>query len=89
MKITVDISMYPLDSNYKPPIKSFILRLREQPNIELLTNQLSTQVCGEFDVVTSALNVCMKEVMEAEGRVVFVTRHLNIDLDIASLPDIE
>jgi len=89
MKITIDISMYPLDSNYKPPIKGFIRRLREQPNIELITNQLSTQVCGEFDAVTSALNVCMKEVMEAEGRVVFVTRHLNIALDIASLPDIE
>ena len=89
MKITVDISMYPLDSNYKPPIKVFILRLREQPNIELLTNQLSTQICGEFDAVTSALNICMQEVMEAEGRVVFITRHLNIDLDIASLPDIE
>ena len=89
MKVTVDVSMYPLDKNYKPPIKGFIRRLREQPNIELVTNQLSTQICGEFDAVTSAINNCMKEAMEAEGRVVFVTRHLNAGLDIASLPDID
>ena len=28
MKITVDISMYPLDADYKPAIKAFIRELR-------------------------------------------------------------
>ena len=88
MKITVDISMYPLDSNYKPPIKDFIRRLQKYPNLELVTNQLSTQICGEFSVVTSALNNCMQETMQEKGRVVFVTRYLNTGLDIASAPHI-
>ena len=89
MKITVDISMYPLDSDYKPPIKDFIRRLRKYDNLELITNQLSTQICGEFGVVMAALNSCMEECMSHDGRVVFVARYLNAQLDIKSLPDID
>jgi uncharacterized protein YqgV (UPF0045/DUF77 family) len=89
MIITVDISMYPLDSDYKPPIKNFIRRLREYADLELVTNQLSTQICGEFSEVTSALNSCMQETMQEEGRVVFVTRYLNTGLDITSVPHID
>lgn len=89
MQITVDISMYPLNSDYKPPIKAFVRRLRQQPGLELVTNQLSTQVRGEFEAVTGALNACMQETMAEEGRVVFVTRYLNTGLDISSLPEID
>jgi len=88
MVITVDISMYPLDSGYKLPIKEFIRHLRTFPDIQLVTNQLSTQICGDFEPVTSALNACMQESMSSEPRVVFVTRYLNIGLDIGSLPEI-
>ena len=88
MKITVDISMYPLDSDYKPPIKKFIRRLRTYPDLEIVTNQLSTQLCGDFAVVTAALNNGMQETMKQDGRVVFVTRYLNAGLDISSAPDI-
>ena len=89
MKITVDISMYPLDADYKPAIKAFIRKLREFPGLELVTNQLSTQVRGDFDAVTAAITECMRESMDGEQRVVFVARYLNADLDIASLPDID
>lgn len=89
MEITVDVSMYPLDSDYKPAIKAFVRRLREQNGLELVTNQLSTQVRGEFAVVTAGLNVCMQEAMEQDGRVVFVTRYLNTGLDIKCFPDID
>ena len=89
MIITVDVSMCPLDSDYKPPIKNFIRRLRKYTDLQLVTNQLSTQICGEFSDVTSALNSCMQETMREEGRVVFVTRYLNAGLDIASTPHID
>ena len=39
MRITVDISLYPLDSDYIPPIKGFIRRLRAFDGLELVTNQ--------------------------------------------------
>jgi len=89
MKITVDISMYPLDSNYVPPIKHFIRALRAFEGLEIVTNQLSTQIRGEFDTVMSALRDCIRESMISNHKVVFVTRYLNSDLDIGKLPHID
>lgn len=89
MNITVDISMYPLDADYKPAIKAFIRKLRACDGLTLVTNQMSTQINGEFDAVTGALQSCIRESMEEHGKVVFVTRYLNADLDIARLPDID
>ncbi len=89
MKITVDISMYPLDSDYVPTIKAFILRLRTFPGLEIVTNQLSTQLRSEFDQVTTAINTCIHESMSGDQKVVFVVRYLNIDLEIGKLPDID
>ena len=89
MNITIDISMYPLAEDYKPAIKAFIRRLRAFDGLTLVTNQLSTQIKGEFEVVTAALNTCIRESMEEQGKVVFVTRYLNADLDITRLPDID
>ena len=88
MNITVDISMYPLDARYKPAIKAFVRRLREFEGLTLVTNQMSTQVNGDFDAVTSAINSCMRESMEQQDKVVFVARYLNADLDISRLTDI-
>lgn len=89
MKITVDISLYPLDSNYLPPIKNFIRKLRRCDGLELVTNQLSTQVRGEFEQVTTALNQCMHESMQSGQKMVFVTRYLNSDLEIGRPPQID
>lgn len=89
MKITVDISMYPLDADYKPAIKAFIRKLRTFPRLTLLTNQMSTQINGEFEAVTTALNECMRDAMEEQSKVVFVARYLNSDLPIHSQPDID
>jgi uncharacterized protein YqgV (UPF0045/DUF77 family) len=89
MIITVDISMYPLNQDYVPPIKAFIRKLRTFPGIELITNQLSTQITGNFESVTDALNACMAESMAKGGRVVFVTRYLNAGLEIGRLPQID
>jgi uncharacterized protein YqgV (UPF0045/DUF77 family) len=89
MRITVDISMYPLNEAFVGDVKDFILRLRREPNVEVLTNQLSTQLRGEFDAVTEALNRCMRVSMEKSGSVVFITKFLNADLDISTPPKIE
>ncbi len=89
MRITVDISLYPLDADYLPPIKGFIRKLRKCEGLELVTNQLSTQIRGEFEQVTAALNSCMHESMKGGQKMVFVTRYLNSDLEIGRLPQID
>ncbi len=89
MKITLDISLYPLDADYIPVIKRFIRELRKQAQIEIVTNQMSTQVRGEFDIVWAAVTAGMRQSMAGDIKCMFVTKCLNADLDIGRLPVIE
>ena len=87
MRITAELSLYPLASEEPVArITEFIRDLRRQPGIEVLTNQMSTQLRGEMKDVQQAVNICMKAVMESGDRVVLVAKYLNTDLPINSLP---
>lgn len=44
MNVTVEISMYPLTSDYLRGIVDFIEALNSHPELEVLTNPTSTQV---------------------------------------------
>jgi len=89
MMITVELSMYPLDADYKPAIRAFIHELRSHEGVETVTNQMSTQLRGEFEVVMPALTACLKKSMADNDKVVFVTKFLNTGLDITQTPDLE
>jgi len=87
MNIVADLSLYPLKNGPVPEIIGFIKTLHEQAGIEIVTNQLSTQLRGDFDSVTGAINHCMRRVMEASGNtVVLVVKYLNVDLEIGRTP---
>ena len=49
MRIAVEISLYPLDADYVPPIKDFIERLNRHAGLQVVTNAMSTQVAGEHE----------------------------------------
>jgi uncharacterized protein YqgV (UPF0045/DUF77 family) len=89
MKITLEISMYPLNADYKPLIKQFIRQLRRHERIEIVSNQMSTQVRGDFGPVWAAVTEGMEQAMSGNDKCVFVTKCLNADLDIENLPVIE
>ena len=55
MKIAVDISLYPFDPDFVPPISDVIERLNAHDNLEIWTNAMSTQIVGEFEDVWNAL----------------------------------
>jgi uncharacterized protein YqgV (UPF0045/DUF77 family) len=76
MRIAVDISLYPLDADYVPPIKDFIDRLNKQPGLRVETNAMSTQVAGEHDVVFAALAAETKKTFASDSRSVFVMKVL-------------
>lgn len=88
MRITAEISLYPLDEQFVGHISDFILRLREEPGIEIVSNQLSTQLRGEFAAVSGALNRCMEASMASRQTMVFVVKYLNADLPITTTPRI-
>ncbi len=76
MRIAVDISLYPLDADYVPPIKDFIERLCRHPGLRVETNAMSTQVAGEHDAVFAALAAETKESFAGRQRAVFVMKVL-------------
>ncbi len=41
MRIAVEISLYPLDADYVPPIKDFIARLNRHADLRVETNAIS------------------------------------------------
>jgi uncharacterized protein YqgV (UPF0045/DUF77 family) len=80
MRTTIEISLYPLDSNYIPPIKDFIERLNTYPELTVITNAMSTQVSGEHVRLFEILAVETERSFVAVGRKVFVMKILGGDV---------
>ena len=76
MRTTIEISLYPLDSNYIPPIKAFIERLNTYPELMVITNAMSTQVSGEHNRLFEILADESERTFAAAGRKVFVMKVL-------------
>ena len=77
MKVAVDISLYPLDRDFIPPISDVIDRLNSHDKLEVWTNAMSTQVVGEFDDVMEALRAEIGTTFEQLPKAVFVMKMLN------------
>lgn len=67
MKISVELTLTPLQDNYEPAIVDFIKQLRASGLI-IKENPLSTQVYGEYDKVMEVLNKEMKTALESVDR---------------------
>ena len=55
MEISVDISMYPLQSEYEAPISAFIEKLKQDPTVKVSCNELSTQLHGDYRIIMKML----------------------------------
>ena len=55
MNIGVEISLYPLHDDFIPPIRGFIDRLNADGRFKVMTNDMSTQVFGQYEEVMDAL----------------------------------
>lgn len=80
MNVSVEISLYPLDQNYIPPIQDFIDRLNSYPELKVIGNTMSTQVYGEYARVLEILNAEMQKTHTNTPKAAFVMKVLNGDL---------
>ena len=64
MKISVELTLTPLQDNFEPPIIDFIKRLRDS-GLTVIENPLSTQVFGDYDEVMTVLQKEIKKALEA------------------------
>ncbi len=81
MGISIEISMYPLNENYKQPILTFIERLRGHDSLEVITNNLSTRIFGDFDTVMPIVQQAMKATFNDPNTIVMVMKVINKNLE--------
>lgn len=74
MKASLDISLYPLNEEYKPAIKSFIKRCDAHKDVDVFPNRMSTQVFGELKDIMSMLEKEVERSWEKYGSSVFVLK---------------
>jgi len=80
MKTSVEISYYPLNEEFIPPIRDFIDRINKYNGLTAKTNGMSTQVFGEFDIVMKALTAEIKKSFQ-NPHSVFIMKVINANLD--------
>ena len=76
MEIGVEISLYPLNADYIPPIQDFIDRLNAAARFKVITNSMSTQVFGSYDDVFNVLVKEIRETFQRNAKAVFVMKVL-------------
>ncbi len=76
MEIGVEISLYPLDRDFIPPIQDFIDRLNADGRLRVETNSMSTQIFGRYEDVLGALARELRPTFERDGKSIFVMKVL-------------
>lgn len=79
MKISLDISLYPLHPDYKKDIKKFIKKITKNENIIVVTNGLSTQVFGAYDEVMNTVHKELKKIFDSDEKFTVVIKMMNAD----------
>jgi len=81
MKISAEISLYPLDSEYLSIIKDIVGRLNQDPRVSCYTNTMSSQIFGEFDDVMNVVKETLAYSFDQYGKQVLVAKFLNGDVE--------
>lgn len=79
MQLAVEISLYPLQQDYIPPIKDFIDRVNTYDKVRVTTNAMSTQIVGDYDQVMQIMHKEMKQTHEQQDKAIFVCKFLNLE----------
>ena len=82
MKLTAELSLYPLQDDYLPAIKDFIAAAAEHSGLDIVTNAMSTQICGDYDQVFALLRQELRRSYETYGRQVLVCKLIPGELNL-------
>ena len=89
MRVTAEMSLYPLAGQPLPKILAFIDTVQGDARLEVVVNQLSTQVRGELRDVMAVLTTAIERSFGTSGSQALVLKILNADLPIAEPPVLE
>jgi uncharacterized protein YqgV (UPF0045/DUF77 family) len=86
MRITVELSLYPLQGAPLEKILAFIETVRRDARLEVVVNQMSTQLRGELGDVLDVLRQALEGSFAGGGSQALVAKFLNADLPIGEPP---
>lgn len=89
MRITAELSLYPLRDDPIPTILKFIDGLDENGELEIAVNQMSTQIRGELEEVVRCVQAALQRSFVSGEPQVLVAKFLNSDLPISEPPDLD
>jgi uncharacterized protein YqgV (UPF0045/DUF77 family) len=89
MRVTAEMSLYPLEGQPLEKILAFIETISREPRLEVVVNQLSTQVRGELGVVMSTIALAIERSFHDGGAQALVLKILSKDLPIGEPPVLE
>jgi uncharacterized protein YqgV (UPF0045/DUF77 family) len=76
MKLSVEITLYPLQDDYLPTIKACIDKINSFAGLDVNTVPTATIVVGEYADVMAMLNEVVAWSFETYGKCVFVAKFL-------------
>jgi len=82
MKVTIEISLYPLQEKYKKPIKAFIKSLHTHKEINVHTTAMSTYITGRYDDAMHILTKRLKTVYKEIPKSATVIKVIPMELDV-------
>jgi len=82
VKLTAELSLYPLLQEYIPVIENFISALRSHTDLDIVGNTMSTQIHGEQDQVMAAVSQALAASHAQFGRQVLVAKFITGDFDL-------
>jgi uncharacterized protein YqgV (UPF0045/DUF77 family) len=86
MRVTVELSLYPLQGSPIEKILAFIGTIQGDARLEVVVNQMSTQLRGELDAVMEVLHEALARSFAGGGPQALVAKFLNADLAIGEPP---
>jgi uncharacterized protein YqgV (UPF0045/DUF77 family) len=89
MRVTAEMSLYPLAGQPIEKILAFIHTVQGDKRLEVVVNQLSTQVRGDLRDVMAVLTTAIERSFGAGGSQALVLKILNADLPIGEAPVLE
>ena len=76
VKLSIELTAYPLEDKYLPVIEKFIEHLRSYENIKLEVYPTCSVLFGDHDDVIDALSLSIKWSVENKNKIVFVSKFL-------------
>jgi uncharacterized protein YqgV (UPF0045/DUF77 family) len=86
MRVTVEMSLYPLQGSPIEKILAFIETIQGDARLEVVVNQMSTQLRGELGSVMETLQTALMRSFTGGGPQALVVKFLNADLPIGDAP---